>query len=145
MSAQYKTYISKKRLTHAGKYSHDASEVALLRTPRKTSRPSSSLMHTSPLPSYCYCYCYYHSYYHSYYYRYCYLYCYCYCECHRVAIQCYRVAIQAERREATGGDWLHVLRGFGSNGFMTGERSSKGTPGLTCRPGCLSHQIRISE
>ena len=45
--ARTKTYISKKRLTLVGKYSHAASEVALLRTPLKNARPSSSHMQTS--------------------------------------------------------------------------------------------------
>ena len=45
--ARTKTHISKKRLTLVGKYSHAASEVALLRTPLKNTRPSSSHMQTS--------------------------------------------------------------------------------------------------
>ena len=45
--ARTQTYISKKRLTLVGKYSHAASEVALLRTPLKNTRPSSSHMQTS--------------------------------------------------------------------------------------------------
>ena len=105
--ARTQTHISKKRLTPVGKYSHAASEVALLRTPLKT--------RALPHPT-------------------------CKHPCEHLSLQTgrrqrSRAASQAGRREAAGGDWLHVRRGFGSDEHRTGERSSNGNPGLNCPPG----------